>query len=77
VFTLVVAEVMDRQFNVGPVLFGGLVIYTLGTTLLPGLVLRTPLPALASRARRTARRARARPERDNRPSQRSRARLRP
>lgn len=44
VFTLVVAGIMRDEFQVSPALFGGLVIYTLGNTLLPGLVLRAPVP---------------------------------
>lgn len=44
VFTLVVAGIMRDEFQVSPALFGGLVIYALGNTLLPGLVLRAPVP---------------------------------
>jgi Kef-type K+ transport system membrane component KefB len=44
VFTLVVAGIMRDEFQVSPVLFGGLVIYALGNTLIPGFVLRAPVP---------------------------------
>lgn len=55
VFTLVTAEVLRDHFAVERWLFGGLVIYTIGNTLLPGFVLRLPeaqlddpdLPAVA------------------------------
>jgi Kef-type K+ transport system membrane component KefB len=43
VFTLVVAEILRDTFSAPDWLFGGLVIYALGTTVLPGLVLKVPL----------------------------------
>lgn len=42
VFTLVIAEILRDRFAVSPVIFGGLIVYTLANTLLPGFVLRTP-----------------------------------
>lgn len=42
VFTLVTAEILRDHFAVASWLFGGLVIYTIGNTLLPGLVLGLP-----------------------------------
>ena len=42
VFTLVIAEILAGQDAVPRAVFGGLVIYALGTTLIPGFVLRTP-----------------------------------
>jgi Kef-type K+ transport system membrane component KefB len=44
VFTLVVAQIMYSQFQVPTALYGGLVIYTLGNTLIPGLMLKAPVP---------------------------------
>lgn len=46
VFTLVIAEILVDQFGIEPALFGALVIYALGTTMIPGLVLRLPPPDL-------------------------------
>jgi hypothetical protein len=40
VFTLVIAEILRDRFGVSPVVFGGLIIYTLLNTLVPGLFLR-------------------------------------
>jgi len=42
VFTLVIAEILKDEFQISPVIFGGLVIYTLINTLIPGLAMRTP-----------------------------------
>lgn len=42
VFTLVTAEILRDHFAVESWLFGGLVIYTIGNTLLPGFVLHLP-----------------------------------
>ena len=42
VFTLVLAEILRDRFHISPALFGGLIIYALVTTLIPGLVLRVP-----------------------------------
>ena len=44
VFTLVIAEILRDRFAISPVLFGGLVIYTLTNTLLPGFILRFAPP---------------------------------
>ncbi len=44
VFTLVIAELLRERFAAGPALFGGLVIYAIGNTMLPTLVLRVPAP---------------------------------
>lgn len=43
VFTIVIAEVLRDRFSASPALVGGLVIYTLANTLVPGLILHTPL----------------------------------
>ena len=40
VFTLVIAEILKERFAVPQVVFGGLIVYTLANTLLPGLILR-------------------------------------
>ncbi|MGE5231266.1 MAG: cation:proton antiporter, partial [Deltaproteobacteria bacterium] len=45
VFSLVIAEILRDGFGLAPWLFGGLVVYTLANTLLPGLVLRPTGPA--------------------------------
>ncbi len=50
VFGLVIAEILRDSFAVPDAVFGGLIVYTLATTLLPGLVLQrgkeaTPVPA--------------------------------
>lgn len=44
VFTIVIAEILRTQFALTPELFGALMIFTLTNTLVPGLVLRLPLP---------------------------------
>jgi len=44
VFTLVIAEILRDQFTVQRSIFGGLIIYTLANTLIPGLALRLPPP---------------------------------
>jgi Kef-type K+ transport system membrane component KefB len=41
VFTLVIAEILRDRFAVSPVIFGGLIVYTLVNTLLPGFILRS------------------------------------
>jgi Kef-type K+ transport system membrane component KefB len=46
VFTLVIAEILRDQFLVPRHIFGGLIIYTLVNTIIPGLVLRVPSPEL-------------------------------
>lgn len=42
VFTLVLAGILRDTFGISPTLFGALVVYALGTTLLPALVLKSP-----------------------------------
>ena len=42
VFTLVLAGILRERFGIGPTLFGALVVYALGTTLIPALVLKAP-----------------------------------
>jgi Kef-type K+ transport system membrane component KefB len=44
VFGLVVAEILRDRFAVPAPLFGGIMIYTIGTTLIPALLMRQPLP---------------------------------
>ena len=44
VFTLVIAEILRDQFAVPRPIFGGLIIYTLANTLVPGFALRLPPP---------------------------------
>jgi Kef-type K+ transport system membrane component KefB len=43
VFTLVIAAILRDRFAVSPTVFGGLIVYTLANTLIPGLVLGTSL----------------------------------
>ncbi len=43
VFTLVIAEILRDRFAVPHYVFGGLIVYALGTTLIPGFVLRLPV----------------------------------
>ena len=42
VFTLIIAEILRERFGVSPAIFGGLVVYTLANTLIPGLALKLP-----------------------------------
>jgi Kef-type K+ transport system membrane component KefB len=44
VFTLVIAAILRDRFAVAPALFGGLIIYAVITTLIPGVALRIPPP---------------------------------
>jgi len=44
VFTLVIAAILRDRYAVPPMVFGGLIVYTLLDTVLPGLVLRVPPP---------------------------------
>jgi Kef-type K+ transport system membrane component KefB len=44
VFTLIIAEILRERFSITPAIFGGLVVYTLANTLIPGLALRLPAP---------------------------------
>jgi hypothetical protein len=45
VFTLVIAEILRDRFGVPQVVFGGLIVYTLANTLLPGFILRLAPPS--------------------------------
>jgi Kef-type K+ transport system membrane component KefB len=45
VFTLVLVEILETRFHVGPAVSGGLVVYTLVNTLIPGFVIPRMLPA--------------------------------
>ncbi len=45
VFTLVLAAILRDRYAVPPMVFGGLIVYTLLDTVLPGLVLHVPAPA--------------------------------
>jgi len=42
VFTLVLAGILRERYGIHSTLFGALVVYALGTTLLPALLLKTP-----------------------------------
>lgn len=44
VFTLVIAGILRDRFDVAPEIFGGLIVYTLANTLVPGFALREPVP---------------------------------
>jgi Kef-type K+ transport system membrane component KefB len=44
VFTLVIAGILRARFAIGPELFGGLMVYTILSSLIPGLVFRRQLP---------------------------------
>ena len=44
VFTLVIARILRERFEIGPALFGGLIVYTILTSLVPGLVFHASLP---------------------------------
>lgn len=46
VFTLVIAGILRDRFQVGPPLFGGLVVYAILNSLIPGLVFRRSLPEI-------------------------------
>jgi Kef-type K+ transport system membrane component KefB len=46
VFTLVIAGILREQFEIPAAIFGGLVVYTIATSLIPGFALRTQLPEL-------------------------------
>jgi len=48
VFTLVIALILKERFQVPQYIFGGLIIYTLGNTLIPGLLLHQPPPEFES-----------------------------
>jgi Kef-type K+ transport system membrane component KefB len=43
VFTLVIAEILRDRYAVSPAIFGGLILYTLVNTILPGMLLHGPL----------------------------------
>jgi Kef-type K+ transport system membrane component KefB len=44
VFTLVLAEILRQQFQAPPAIFGGLIVYAVVNTLLPGFLLRATTP---------------------------------
>lgn len=44
VFTIVIAEILRDKFALSATLFGGLVVYTLVNTMIPGITLRLPPP---------------------------------
>ena len=44
VFGLVIAEILRDRFAAPPALFGGVILYTLGTTILPAFYFRRPMP---------------------------------
>lgn len=44
VFTLVLAEILRQQFQAPPAIFGGLIVYAVVNTLLPGFLLRGTTP---------------------------------
>jgi Kef-type K+ transport system membrane component KefB len=44
VFTLVIAEILRERFALAPALFGGLVVYAIVNTMLPGWLLKVPPP---------------------------------
>lgn len=48
VFTIVIAEILEERFALRPELFGALIVFTIVNTLLPGFVLRLPLPEFES-----------------------------
>jgi Kef-type K+ transport system membrane component KefB len=48
VFALVLAEILRDQFHVSREIYGGLVIFALTSTLIPGFVLRSPSPDFTS-----------------------------
>jgi Kef-type K+ transport system membrane component KefB len=45
VFTLVLAGILREDYHASPVLYGGLIVYTLLNTMIPGFVLGAPTPA--------------------------------
>lgn len=44
VFNIVLADILRERFALSPRLYGALIVYAIGTTILPGLVLRVPAP---------------------------------
>lgn len=44
VFTLVIVQILRDQFPVPPWILGGLIVYTMVNTLIPGLILKAPTP---------------------------------
>lgn len=48
VFTIVIAGILQERFGLSPQLFGALTIFTLVNTLVPGFILRTPMPEYES-----------------------------
>jgi hypothetical protein len=48
VFTLVIVQILRDQFVVPTWILGGLIVYTIVNTLIPGFVLKTPPPVFDS-----------------------------
>jgi len=48
VFGLVIATILRERFMVDAMLFGGIVLYTLLTTIIPAVVLRSQVPDFAA-----------------------------
>ncbi len=44
VFTIVLAEILRERFEAPPIIFGGLIVYTIVTTVLPSILLRSEPP---------------------------------
>lgn len=44
VFTLVIASILKERFDISSAVFGGLIIYAIGTAMVPGLILRFVAP---------------------------------
>jgi Kef-type K+ transport system membrane component KefB len=63
VFTLVLAEIIRSRFESPPWLFGALVVYAIGTTLLPTLLFRAPPPDFDAPSAPPLRESAASPER--------------
>jgi Kef-type K+ transport system membrane component KefB len=47
VFTLVIAGILRDRFGIGATVFGGLIVYAILNSLLPGLVFRRSLPVIS------------------------------
>ena len=48
VFTLVIVQILRERFDAPPAVLGGLILYTLATTILPSVFLRAPVPEFDS-----------------------------
>ena len=48
VFTLVIAEILRSEFAIAPMIYGGLIVYTMLNTVLPGVLLDAPVPEFDS-----------------------------